>query len=159
MSTTVEAAHSAQAKDEFFAASMYMFHVTGFPQQSGVLTHPAAAPPGARLDVWRTDPADGQHIPRPGAEGIMLSTQGFSLANSGNRTLHAPKRSWKVELEGAAHGGAHLARQSQIHVQRPLADAGGAGLAPTAQRGHTGGAAHLRQARVRRYLLRPVLAH
>ena len=39
----------------------------------------------------------------------MLSTQGFSLENSGNRTLHAPKRSWKVELEGAAHGGGQLA--------------------------------------------------
>jgi len=53
MSTTVEAAptaqakaaQTAQAKDEFFAASMYMFHVTGFPQQPGVLAQPAAAPP------------------------------------------------------------------------------------------------------------------
>ena len=117
MSTTVEAAHTAQAKDEFFAASMYMFHVTGFPQQSGVLTSPAGAPPGARLDVWRTDPADSQHIPGPGAEGVMLSTPGFSLENSGNRTLHAPKRSWKVELEGAAHGGGHLAGMARVNLK------------------------------------------
>ena len=31
MRTTTDAAHPAQAKDEFFAADMYMFHVTGFP--------------------------------------------------------------------------------------------------------------------------------
>ena len=96
---------------------MYMFHVTGFPQRSGVLTSPAGAPPGARLDVWRTDPADSQHIPGPGAEGVMLSTPGFSLENSGNRTLHAPKRSWKVELEGAAHGGGHLAGMARVNLK------------------------------------------
>ena len=117
MSTTSEAAHPPQAKDEFFAASMYMFHVTGFPQQSGVLTRPAGAPPGATLDVWRTDPADSQHIPGPGAEGVALSTHGFSLANSGNRTLHAPKRSWKVELEGAGHGGGHLAGMARLNLK------------------------------------------
>lgn len=42
------------AKDEFFAAQMYMFHITGFPQQPGVLTRQAGAPRDARLDVWRT---------------------------------------------------------------------------------------------------------
>ena len=117
MDTTAEAAHTAQAKNEFFAASMYMFHVTGFPQRSGVLTHPASAPPGARLDVWRTDPADSQHIPGPGAEGVLFSTPGFSLANSGNRTLHAPKRSWKVELDGAPHGGGHLAGMARLNLK------------------------------------------
>jgi hypothetical protein len=117
MSTTAETAHTAQAKDEFFAAGMYMFHVTGFPQQPGVLTHPAAAPPGARLDVWRTDPADAKHIPGRGTGGIMLSTRGFSLENSGNRTLNAPKRSWKVALEGAAHGGAHLAGMARVNLK------------------------------------------
>ena len=88
----------AQAKDEFFAAGMYMFHITGFPQQPGVLPGHVDAPPGARLDVWRTDPADGQHIPGPGGDGVLFSTPHFSLANSGNRTLHAPKRSWKITL-------------------------------------------------------------
>jgi len=117
MNTTAETAHTAQTKDEFFAASMYMFHVTGFPQQPGVLTHPAAAPPGARLDVWRTDPADAKHIPGPGADGVLLSTPGFSLENSGNRTLGAPKRSWKVALEGAGHGGAHLAGMARVNLK------------------------------------------
>ena len=99
MDATSGAAPTAQAKDEFFAASMHMFHITGFPQQPGVLTREADAPHGARLDVWRTDPADDRHIPGPGAEGVAFSTPGFSLANSGNRTLHAPKRSWKITLE------------------------------------------------------------
>src|SRR4029077_7432232 len=112
-----KAAQTAQAKDEFFAAGMYMFHVTGFPQQSGVLTKPMSAPPGARLEVWRTDPADSEHVPGPGAELVLLSTQGFSLANSGNRTLHAPKRSCKVELEGASHGGAHLAGMARVNLK------------------------------------------
>ena len=96
MSATNEAAQTARAKDEFFAADMHMFHVTGFPQQPGVLTSKAEAPQHARLDVWRTDPASNQHIPGPGAEGVAFSAQGFSLVNSGNRTLHAPKRSWKI---------------------------------------------------------------
>src|SRR5262245_66606702 len=101
---------------------MYMFHVTGFPQQSGVLTHPASAPPGARLEVWRTDPADSAHIPGPGAELVLLSTQGFSLANSGNRTLHAPKTSWKVEFDGAAHGGPHLAGMARVNLKSKYKD-------------------------------------
>ncbi|HEY4975396.1 MAG TPA: hypothetical protein VII41_17420, partial [Steroidobacteraceae bacterium] len=99
MSERNEATHTARAKDEFFSADLYMFHVTGFPQQSSVLTSKAKAPPGARLDVWRTDPAGDRHIPGPGTEGVAFGTNSFSLVNSGNRTLHAPKRSWKVTLE------------------------------------------------------------
>jgi hypothetical protein len=102
MSETNKATQTARAKDAFFSASMYMFHVTGFPQQPGVLTSKAKAPQGARLDVWRTDPAGGRHIPGPGPEGVAFSAQSFSLVNSGNRTLHAPKRSWKVALERSA---------------------------------------------------------
>ena len=117
MDTTSGAAHTAHAKDEFFAADMYMFHVTGFPQQPGVLPGHVEAPHGARLDVWRTDPADALHIPSPGAEGVALSTPGFSLANSGNRTLHAPKRSWKVTLGHAEHGGSHLAGMTRVNLK------------------------------------------
>src|SRR3954454_20534792 len=102
MSETNEATQTARAKDAFFSAGMYMFHVTGFPQQPGVLTSKAEAPQGARLDMWRTDPASDRHIPGPGPEGVAFSTQSFSLVNSGNRTLHAPKRSWKVALERGA---------------------------------------------------------
>jgi hypothetical protein len=95
MDETRQATH---AKDEFFSADMYVFHVTGFPQPPDVLTRKAEAPQGARLDVWRTDPASDRHIPGPGAEGVAFSTAGFSLVNSGNRTLRTPKRSWKITL-------------------------------------------------------------
>src|ERR1035438_6275965 len=117
MSETNEAAQTARAKDEFFSADMHMFHVTGFPQQPGVLTCKAEAPQGARLDVWRTEPASERHIPGPGAEGVAFSTQSFSLINSGNRTLHAPKRSWKITLEHAAGGADHLAGMTCVNLK------------------------------------------
>jgi hypothetical protein len=117
MDETSGATHTARAKDEFFSAGMYMFHITGFPQQSGVLTGQVGAPQGARLDVWRTDPADTRHIPGPGAEGVAFSTSNFSLANSGNRTLHAPKRSWKITLEHAADGTDHLAGMTRVNLK------------------------------------------
>ena len=114
MDETSEATHTARAKDEFFSAGMYMFRVTGFPQQSGVLTSKAEAPQGARLEVWRTDPASNRHIPGPGAEGAAFSTQSFSLINSGNRTLHASKRSWKITLEHAAD---RLAGMTRVNLK------------------------------------------
>ena len=116
MDATNGAARTARAKDEFFAASMYMFHIMGFPQQPGVLRE-AAAPRGARLDVWCTDPADRRHIPGPGAEGVAFSTPVFSLANSGNRTLHTPKRSWKITLKHAADSGGHLAGMARVNLK------------------------------------------
>jgi hypothetical protein len=117
--TAARIADTAQAKGEFFAAPMYMFHVTGFPQQPGVLPGQVRAPAGARVDVWPTDPASDEHIPGPGSDALLLSTPSFSLANSGNRTLHAPKRSWKVTL-GHAPGngqGARLAGMSRINLK------------------------------------------
>jgi hypothetical protein len=110
-------ADAARAKDEFFDAGMYMFHITGFPQQPSVLAGQSDAPDGARLDVWRTDPADGRHISGPDAEGVAFSAPGFSLSNSGNRTLHAPKRSWKVTLEHAGRGGNHLAGMTRVNLK------------------------------------------
>lgn len=114
MDATSGAAPTVHAKDEFFAANMHMFHITGFPQQPGVLTRHADAPQGARLDVWRTDPADDRHIPGPAAEGVALSTPSFSLVNSGNRTLHAPKRSWKIALK---HSGDHPAGMTCVNLK------------------------------------------
>jgi hypothetical protein len=109
--------HSSQAKDEFFAASMHMFHITGFPQQPSVLLRPATAPPGARLDVWPTDPADPRHVTSPGPAGLTLSTPGFAVANSGNRTLHAPKRSWKITLGHDGPGRSHLAGMTRVNLK------------------------------------------
>ncbi len=117
MGGTSGVADTGHVKDEFFAAAMYMFHITGFPQQPGVLSHQAAAPPGARLDVWPTDPGDARHIPGPGPGGLALSTTAFSLQNSGNRTLHAPKRSWKITLEHTGHGGNHLAGMTRVNLK------------------------------------------
>src|SRR4249919_2188597 len=105
------------AKDEFFAAGMHMFHVTGFSPPTDVLTRKAEALKGAQLDVWRTDPASDLHIPAPGAEGVAFSTPGFSLVNSGNRTLRTPKRSWKIDLEDAPGGADHLAGMTTINLK------------------------------------------
>jgi len=114
MDETRQAAH---AKDEFFSAGMYVFHVTGFPPPSDVLTRKAEAPPGARLDVWRTDPASDRHIPGPGAEGVAFSTADFSLVNSGNRTLRTPKRSWKITLDGASGDAGRLAGMTCVNLK------------------------------------------
>jgi hypothetical protein len=76
-------------KQEFFDADMYMFHVTGFRPGRGVLTEPVKPARGARLDVWKTDPADDRHIPTLDGKATLFSTPAFSLENSGNRTLRA----------------------------------------------------------------------
>jgi hypothetical protein len=108
---------AGQVKAEFFDARMHMFHVTGFPHRREVLVSPEDAPDGARLDVWRIDPDDGRHIPGPGAEGTLFSTADFSLGNSGNRTLRAPKRSWRIGLEPTMGGGTRLAGMTRINLK------------------------------------------
>ena len=90
-------------KPEFFGADMYMFHVTGFHPGLGVLTEQLKPAHGARLDVWKADPADDRHIPDPCGGGVLFSTPAFSLINSGNRTLRAPKRSWRITLDAEGH--------------------------------------------------------
>jgi len=117
MGETSGATHAGHIKDEFFSAGMYMFHITGFPQQSGVLTSHMRAPHGARLDVWRTDPADTRHIPGPGAEGVACTTPAFCIANSGNRTLNAPKRSWKITIEHAPGCADHIAGMTRVNLK------------------------------------------
>jgi hypothetical protein len=117
MDETSQATRAADVKDEFFSARMHMFRITGFPPPPGVLTRKADAPPGARLEVWRTDPASDQHIPGPDAGGVAFSTQSFSIVNSGNRTLRTPKRSWKIELEDAPGGAGHLAGMTCLNLK------------------------------------------
>ena len=100
---------------------------------------------------------------RPGRRGRHAQHAGLL---AGEQRQPHPARPEEI-LEGRARRrrarrrppGGNGAGQPQVDVQRPLADAGGTGLAPVPQRGRTGGAAHLRQARVRRHLLRPVLAY
>jgi CotH kinase protein len=112
----VDATTAAQQKADFFGASMHMIHVTGFPRPQGVLVHPEQAPGGARLDVWPTDPDDGRGVPAPSGGGAAFSTRTFALANSGNRTLRAPKRSWKISLE-PGQGGERLAGQARVNLK------------------------------------------
>src|SRR5262249_15309577 len=66
-------------KQEFFGADIYMFHVTGFRPGHRVLTEPVKPAHGARLDVWKTDPADHRRIPALGSGGVLFSSQAFTL--------------------------------------------------------------------------------
>jgi hypothetical protein len=103
-------------KAEFFHADMYMFHVTGFRPGRQVLTDPVKPADGARLDVWKTNPADDRHIPAPGGQGSLFSTPAFSLKNSGNRTLRAPKRSWRIILDHEGNDN-RLAGMTRINLK------------------------------------------
>src|SRR5579862_5533902 len=102
-------------KPEFFGADMYMFNVTGFRPGNGVLTEPLSPGRGARLDVWTTDPADRRPVPVPGRGGVLFSTEAFALKNSGNRTLHAPKPSWRMLLNAGGPGN-RLAGMTRINL-------------------------------------------
>jgi CotH kinase protein len=76
-----------------------MIHVTGWPAGDFTPDEPVDASDDARLALWRTGPSQATPVPPPDAEGVLFATPTFSLMNSGNRTKHAPKRSWKVNFE------------------------------------------------------------
>ncbi len=109
-------AGAAQGKPEFFDAGMYMFHVTGFHPGPRVVAEPVRPADGGRLEVWKADPADGARIPAPPAGGALFSTPDFSLKNSGNRTLRAPKKSWRLILDAAGPGN-RLAGMGKINLK------------------------------------------
>jgi hypothetical protein len=92
---------ASRGKAEYFEQPMYMVHVSGFRQLRNVMTDPVEASGDARLELWRTDPNDQRHIPPADNEGVLFCTSAFSLTNSGNRTLYAPKHSWKMNFEAA----------------------------------------------------------
>jgi hypothetical protein len=85
-------------KAMFFEQSMYAVHISGWPEGAPTLEGPAAAPPGARLSLWPTDPHDPRPLPPPDAAGVLFATTAFALGNTGNRTLDVPKRSWRATL-------------------------------------------------------------
>jgi len=60
---------------------------------------PVVASGDARIALWRTEPGDQRAVPGPDDSGVLFTSSSFSLVNSGNRTLRAPKRSWKVDVE------------------------------------------------------------
>lgn len=90
------------AQETFFSTPMYAVQVRGWPSDRiyprQPLTRPVAAPEGAQLTLWPIDPDDGRRLP-PHGGAPSLETAQFRLVNSGNRTLMAPKRSWKVDLD------------------------------------------------------------
>jgi hypothetical protein len=110
----------ATTKDEFFQQPMYMLHVTGWPpdavRPSEPLEKPVVAPADARLALWPADPGDGRHITPRSDAGASYETSRFSLVNSGNRTLWAPKRSWKADLEPDGDGD-RLAGMSKVNLK------------------------------------------
>ena len=109
---------TASRQDEFFDRPMYVADVQGWPADKvhppGPLTEPVVAPPGARLRLWPTHPHDTRHLPPPGGTGVVLDTARFSLVNSGNRTLGAPKRSWKIDLD---HGADEVAGMTCLNLK------------------------------------------
>jgi hypothetical protein len=107
---------ASRGKAEYFEQPMHMVHVSGFGEHGQVLTDPVKASGNARLELWRTDPEDQRHIAPAGDEGVVFCTSTFSLTNSGNRTLYAPKHSWKINFE-AEGGDNRLVDMSRINLK------------------------------------------
>jgi hypothetical protein len=79
-------------KDEFFDRQMYMIAITGWPRDDFRAEEPVTLSGDARLALWQTEPADGRHIPPPGADGVLFGTPAFSLMNSGRSPSGAARR-------------------------------------------------------------------
>ena len=101
MTTIPDNSSSSDRKEEFFAGKMYMIQVRSFPHERLVLQKPVKSSGNARLEVWTADSNDNRQIPPPSDEGVLFSTSSFSVMNSGNRTLYAPKPSWKFNVKAA----------------------------------------------------------
>jgi hypothetical protein len=97
--TAVESYSSvALTKEAFFAAPMYLVQVSGWPEDAPTLKGPVDAPAGAQLSLWPIDQDDQRVAPAPDRAGVLFTTSSFALANTGNRTLDVPKRSWRANL-------------------------------------------------------------
>jgi hypothetical protein len=107
--------------DRFFDEAMYMVHVTGWPEDHLQPEQPFSSPEGASFAIWPTAPEDGRHIAPPDQGGVLLATPTFSLMNTGNRTLRAPKRSWKVNLQ-VGPGRHRLAGMSRLNFKSMFND-------------------------------------
>jgi len=101
MTTVPDNLSSSDRKEEFFAGKMYMIQLRSFPPEKLVLQKPVESSGNARFEVWTTDSNDNRQIPPPGDEGVLFGTSSFSVMNSGNRTLYAPKPSWKINVKTA----------------------------------------------------------
>lgn len=108
----------APEQAEFFARPMYHVEVTGWPgdlvRAADPIEEDLTAPAGARVQVRQIDPQDPATAAAPTGAGQLLDADAFDLRNSGNRTLAAPKRSWKFSLRGDAN---ELAQMSTINLK------------------------------------------
>ena len=88
----------------------------GLPAAAWCADDQAEAPQGARLDVWRTDPASNRHIPGPGAEGVAFGTQSFpsSTAATGPCT---PEEIMEGHPGASAGGADHLAGMTRVNLK------------------------------------------
>jgi len=91
--------NAAKDKDDFFARPMYLVMIDNWPAHHLTPEEPVASDGTSSLSAWSTDPALRIHLPPPDDQGVLLETTDFSLKNSGNRTLRAPKRSWKINFK------------------------------------------------------------
>ena len=128
---------AASAQEAFFEAAMYALDVQGWPSDRVYprqpLSDPVTAPEGARLRLWQIAPEDGRHLPPLTDRPPVLETAQFSLVNSGNRTLMAPKRSWKVDLDpGRVAGMSTLNLKSMYNDPSQMREALAWGLFRTA---------------------------
>ena len=85
-------------KREFFGGPMYQVEITGWPASEMRPEKPVISA-GSQLSLSRADPRDSRRIPPQVHGGILFTSTTFSLVNSGQMTKHAPKRSWKVNLD------------------------------------------------------------
>jgi len=106
-----------RAADAFFDGELYLVEVTGWPRDRIRPDRPIekaeTAPAGARLRVGPVHPHDTRQLP-PLSAGTVLDTSTFALRNSGNRTLWAPKRSWKIDLDD---GGDRVAGMNSLNLK------------------------------------------
>jgi CotH kinase protein len=86
-------------KKEFFGRPMYLASISDWPTADMRPDEPVVSTGDARIALWRIDPGDQKPVPVPADSGVLFTSSTFSLVNSGNRTKHAPKRSWKVDVE------------------------------------------------------------
>jgi hypothetical protein len=90
---------AAKGKEAFFDCPMYMVSIEDWPEQHLTPEQPVYSDGRASLAAWDTEPSSPVHLPGAGEQGVLLQTWDFSLKNSGNRTLRAPKRSWKINFK------------------------------------------------------------
>ena len=90
---------TAKQAGGFYGGAMYLLQISDWPADKLTPEQPVQSSGAARLLVAAADPQDST-IPVVLPDAALFATTTFSLINSGNRTLRAPKRSWKARFDG-----------------------------------------------------------